>query len=278
MNANRDDCIALVNRSPETVAVHDKTAWMNIFAKDYHLEDPVGSKLKVSPVGEEQPLAPLSRFYDTFMAPNDIAFNVTRDIVCANHVMRDLTLHVKMAGKLDSYVPMHLLYELVEEDGDHKVARLEAHWEYGATNKQVLRHGFAALPILAGMVRRMLNHIGWRGMLAFGESSKTVGEAGKRQLSAFSDALTLRDQKALVGLLEGDEAVIHWPYGEPPLRVSELLPLIGSSIHFNKQLAAGDRVTSTFTMERAGAGCEGVALFQFNPQTLKIRKVVFYFE
>ena len=37
------DCLALVERSPAAVAVHDKAAWLALFARYNLVEDPVGS-------------------------------------------------------------------------------------------------------------------------------------------------------------------------------------------------------------------------------------------
>jgi len=280
MPTTRELLIDAAEQSPRAVKAQDKTAWINIFAKQYHVEDPVGSKLKVSPEGETDPLAPLSRFYDTFMAPNEIEFDVTRDLVCGNHVMRDLTLHVKMAGKLDSFVPMHLLYELVEEEGRYKVARLEAHWEFEATNKAVLSNGLSALPIMLGMTKRMIKHLGWRGMLAFGASSKTVGEAGKRQVHAFFDAFAKRDLTALLGLMERDTAAVHFPYGQTPLHVERLLESVEGTLTLSKVLAAGNRITASIRIEarEAELGREGIVLFEVNPKTLKLREIFFYLE
>jgi len=145
-------------------------------------------------------------------------------------------------------------------------------------NKQVIAHGFAALPILMGMVGRMLKHLGWRGMLAFGESGKTVGESGKSQVKTFADALSKRDQPALLDVFEEDEAVVHFPYGEPPITVAAFLAEFDGSMHFSKLLAAGDRVTATLSVQSKGQNRDGVALFDFNPKTLKLRKLVFYVE
>jgi len=278
MPTTRALLIDAAEQSPRAVKAQDKTAWINIFAKQYHLEDPVGSKLKVSPEGEADPLGPLSRFYDTFMAPNEIEFDVRRDLVCGNHVMRDLTLHVKMAGKLDSFVPMHLLYELVEEEGRYKVSRLEAHWEFEATNKAVMSNGFSALPIMLGMTKRMIKHLGWRGMLAFGASSKTVGEAGKQQVQAFVEALAQRDQTALTALLEQNSAAVHLPYGEPPIDIKQLLEKMQGTLQLSKILAAGNRITASIAVTEQGQSREGVVLFRLNAKTLKIQEVYFYLE
>jgi len=185
---------------------------------------------------------------------------------------------VKMAGKLDSFVPMHLLYELVEEEGRYKISRLEAHWEFEATNKAVMSHGFSALPIMLGMTKRMIKHLGWRGMLAFGASSKTVGESGKQQVQAFVEALSQRDPAALIALLEQDSAVVHLPFGEPPLKIEQFLAEMQGTLSLNKILAAGNRITASIAVTEQGQSREGVVLFRLNAKTLKIQEVYFYLE
>ena len=89
---NDADCLALIEKSPAAVAVQNKAAWMDIFARYSLVEDPVGSTPHLSGVydcrqgyrGRER----LSRFYDTFIAPNKIRFQVDRDTVCGLHVVR----------------------------------------------------------------------------------------------------------------------------------------------------------------------------------------------
>ena len=70
----------------------------------------------------------LGRFYDTFIAPNKIEFEVAKDSVNGNLVVRDLNVHTTMST-LKLIVPMHLLYELEEEQGIYRIKRLAAHWE-----------------------------------------------------------------------------------------------------------------------------------------------------
>ena len=103
------------------MAAHDKQAWLGIFARDCVVEDPVGSAPHVSSSSGSDDghgrNSPLSRFYDTFIAANDIRFLVQRDIVCGLHVVRDLSLEITMSPDVCVCVPMHLLYELTEQDG-----------------------------------------------------------------------------------------------------------------------------------------------------------------
>ena len=128
-----DDCLRLVERSPAAVRAHDKQAWLALFAIHHVVEDPVGSTPHRTGVpgnrGRQRGAAPLSRFYDTFIAANDIRFHVDRNIVCGLHVVRDLTIEIAMSPQVTVHVPMHLLYELTEEGGELRISRLAAHWE-----------------------------------------------------------------------------------------------------------------------------------------------------
>ncbi len=114
-------CLAAVMRSPEAVGIHDKDAWLSIFASYNIVEDPVGSTPHVSGVYDSRSRrrdnAALSRFYDTFIAANEISFHVERDIVCGLKVVRDLTIEIKMSAKVTVHVPMHLMYGLIHRVG-----------------------------------------------------------------------------------------------------------------------------------------------------------------
>jgi len=117
LTPNPEELLAQVQKSPAAVAIHDKTAWMSIFAKYHVVEDPVGSKPHIGGVYDaasgQRGHGALSRFFDTFIAPNKISFDVKRDRVCGNHVARDLTINIQMSEKVHAQVPMHLVYELI---------------------------------------------------------------------------------------------------------------------------------------------------------------------
>src|SRR5687767_12055103 len=75
--------LAHVAQSPKLCAAHDKAGWVSLFARDGQINDPVGSK-------PHDGHAAISRFYDTFIAPNALKFDVERDFVSGMSVMRDL--------------------------------------------------------------------------------------------------------------------------------------------------------------------------------------------
>lgn len=279
MSISKEELIAIVQQSPNAVAIHDKAAWMAMFAANHVVEDPVGATPHLSNAGGENPHDALSRFYDTFIAPNTISFDVANDIVCGTHVLRDLTINLSMSGKVDALVPMHLLYELNKEDGTYKVARLAAHWEFMPMIMQLLKKGFVALPVLASLTVRMLKLQGIMGTLNFSKAAINIGNAGKQQVLALERAIGSEDGSALVGLFSNDSANLHFPYGEPPLKPSEFFDTFSGVVTFSKLLVAGNGVTATVAIKENGASAdvEGVAIFKFCRKSLKINDLFFYF-
>ena len=86
MRFSREEKIAHINKSPDYVAIHDKNKWLSIFSEYAIVEDPVGSKPHVAGLKDKKNSKRgnlnLSRFYETFIAPNTIVFDVKSDIVC----------------------------------------------------------------------------------------------------------------------------------------------------------------------------------------------------
>ena len=81
MNMKRfteDDCIALVERSPAAVAVHDKDAWLGLFARYNLVEDPEEN----SNVAEENPdiVALLKARMDAWIAKREAETGLTNPI------------------------------------------------------------------------------------------------------------------------------------------------------------------------------------------------------
>ena len=268
--------IAVVEQSPQAVAVHDKTAWMSIFAQNHVVEDPVGSRPHLSDVGGAEPHRALSRFYDTFIAPNKLAFDVKQDVVCGQHVVRDLAINLQMSDKVHAQVPMHLLYELSEEAGDYKVSRLAAHWEFMPMIMQLLKQGFAALPVLASLTVRMLKLQGVSGAMGFAKAAFNVGQQGKQQALNFERALAQKDLAALQSLFVDTADRIHFPYGTAPISTAELLKKSELSLSLSKLLVSGDAVSASIEQTLDGEVKQGVLIFKFDRSSLKFNQVYFY--
>ncbi|MCT6631918.1 hypothetical protein, partial [Staphylococcus aureus] len=76
--------------------------------------------------------AEIDRFYETFIAPNALSFDVEKDIVGGEDrmtVVRDLHINTVMSTGVRIAVPMHIRYRLCEEEGALRIHRLYAHWE-----------------------------------------------------------------------------------------------------------------------------------------------------
>lgn len=267
------DCLALAERSPAAVNVHDKTAWLQLFAVSGMVEDPVGSRPHCARSGERRDEGPLGRFYETFIAANDIRFCVDRDIVCGLHVVRDLSLEIAMSTELTVRVPMHLLYELEPHGEQLRIARLAAHWELLPMLRQQLGLERASLEVGLLSTWRMLRHLGPGGVTGFMQALASVGEGGKRQVLHFSRCFNGR--RELRPLFNNDAAVIAFPFGGTSLSVSELAQQ-GGSLSFEKLLAAGNVVSASCCYRVDDRLCEGVAFFELDRDSLKIEALTFY--
>ncbi|MDH6281748.1 transporter [Prescottella agglutinans] len=252
-SATAQELLDLVLGSPAAVAVHDKEAWLGLFSQRHVVEDPVGGRPVLGGLYDRRSRVrggePLARFWDTFIAPNDIRFHVEHDdIVCGLDVIRDVTIETRLGDGVVAKAPMHLLYETTLDDGAPRIRRIAAHWEVAPMFAQVAGIDRAKLGVGAAMGARMLRLQGIGGSLAFGLAVRSVGERGKRSVRRLvSDAQ------------RGD------------LRASALLG--GRTVRdVTKIIAAGDTVTATCTVD----GAHAVLFCYLNRKTYEITKADIY--
>ncbi len=273
------DCLALAERSPAAVAVHDKSAWLSLFARHNLVEDPVGSAPHVSaaadPVTGQPGIDRLSPFYETFIAANTIRFHVDRDCVRGLSVMRDLTIEITMSPRVTVRVPVHLLYELVVEEGELKIRRLAAHWELWPMLKQQMSAGWPFLLVGCASAGRMLRHLGAGGILGFMRALSSVGERGKSKVSRFARCFGAGDRDGLMALFAGPDVEIAFSDEGPRLSIEELAAT-GEELRVSKVLAAGNVVTATVDCRSAGTRRRGVAVFELESDSLAIAALTFY--
>lgn len=266
-----------VEKSPQAVSVHDKAAWLELFATQSIIEDPVGSRPHIAGVYDsasgQRGKAQLARFYETFIAPNKIRFDVHQNIVSGSHVMRDLDIHIQMADKVHLKVPMHLLYHLVQQDGEWKITRLAAHWELIPMVMQLMGNGMASLPVSVGLSVRMLKYQGILGMLAYSKAVLNVGKWGKQQAQGLVQNLNAKNTMQALAYFTND-ASVTW-HGRQT--AEQFAPAFDWQVHATeKWLAAGDTVTATVQLEKDGAVQNGVALFRFDRKAKKIHHLHLY--
>ena len=171
--------IAYVAQSPVLCGKHDRAGWVGLFARDGQVNDPIGSKPHNGRVEIEN-------FYDTFIAPNALSFDVEKDLVGGKDrmtVVRDLHINTVMSTGVRISVPMHIRYVLTEENGALRIHRLYAHWELDEMLRQQ-RSTLKGIWTSVLLTPRMLKYQGIVGVMGFMEGLKGVGEAGKRAAHA----------------------------------------------------------------------------------------------
>lgn len=251
--ATAQELLDVVLGSPAAVAVHDKKAWLGLFADRHVVEDPVGGRPVLGGLYDRRSRVrggePLARFWDTFIAPNDIRFHVENDdIVSGLDVVRDVTIETRLGGGVVAKAPMHLLYETTLDDGAPRIRRIAAHWEVAPMFAQVAGIDRAKLGVAAAMSARMLKLQGLGGSIAFGLAVRSVGERGKQAVRRLVDDAQRGDRRALD--LLGGTAVEN----------------------VTKLIAAGDAVTATCTVD----GAHAVLFCYLNRRTTEVTRAVVY--
>ncbi|CAA0098274.1 Uncharacterised protein [Halioglobus japonicus] len=274
-----EQCLAFVERSPNAVAAHDKDAWLSLFATYNLVEDPVGAAPHIGGVFDRRTgyrsNGRLSRFYDTFIAPNIIRFEVARDIVCGLHVVRDLTIEITMSAQVVVRVPVHLLYELTIEAGELKILRLAAHWELWPMLQQQFAQGWAFLGVGGASAGRMIRHQGAVGMAGFMRALSSVGAAGKAQAGRFAQYFNAGNVAAAQALFSASDISIGFPHAQRCLGIADCVAQ-GGELRFSKLLAAGNMVSATVEYNGPYGHHRGVVFFELQTRGLRIAALNFY--
>ncbi len=271
---DKQACLACVEGSPAAVAVHNKPEWLSLFADCAVVEDPVGSRPQIN-LPDDSGQSPLDQFYETFIAANDIRFDVDYDVVCAGAVVRDLDIEIRMSDKVRVRVPMHLLYELTTENGEVRIKRLAAHWELKPMLRQQMQYGLASAVAGVSSFWRMLRHMGLSGLSGFLQARETVGEAGKEKVEAFVSAFNQKQNRALERLFT-DDGLLAWPYGHDTRVAFWAMP--PGTLRVEKLLSAGRVTTATVYYKEGEVEKRGVAIFHFDRRNLLIRNAQLFME
>ena len=229
------ELLAVVERSPEASAAHDRAAWVGLFTADGRVEDPYGSRPHI---GHDQ----IGRFYDTFISPRQIIFHRDVDVTVGATVVRDLMLEIFMAADVSLNLPMHLRYDLRESDGDWRVERLRAHWELPAMVVQMLGQGTKSLPPAIRLYAGLLRNQGLSGTAGFLTGFRRAGKRQSHLVESFLDAaVSGNEMAARRGLGQG--AVVGLG-DDTPLAVGELVDRLRGG-RWTKVIAAGDTVSAS---------------------------------
>ena len=119
----------LARSSQAAVKVKDRETWLNLFAADAVIQDPIGpSPFDPEGNGHRGPDA-IAAFYDKVIAPNDlITFEIENSYLCGNEVADIGVIRTVLPG--GTHVALvHGVYTY-RSDGAGKLVALRAFWEF----------------------------------------------------------------------------------------------------------------------------------------------------
>ena len=271
--------IALVNRSPELVDKHDRAGWLDLFSSNAIVEDPVGAGSNRKGKDMRNGKDALGRFYDIFIGPNKIKFDVRQDIVISNELVREVSIHTTLPNGAITIVHSYLTYRIVEEDGQPKIESLRAHWNLGKSALDMIKNnGFKGMSGSTVQFGTMIKVQGMKRIMQyFGVIYRGILGKGLRTANAFATAVNAKDEGAFARLFDTG-ATIHFPAGSKPLLAGDFLKAAAKDVTLEfKGLRSGGWFTScVFDAKMGGSDRHGVVFFQFSPQSKKIVNVRFF--
>jgi hypothetical protein len=265
-----DDLLALIKQSPVHAAAHDRQAWLDLFADDATLEDPVGSAAALKRDGT------LAAFWDTFIAPHAVRFEVKQDFVQGDDVLRDVIIHTQMGQGVSVQVPAYLLYRSQGQGGARRVERMAAHWTLKQGKIQTAGPGLKAWLPMTSMFARMLRRMGPGWAWSYMASAwRGVGAHGVRTARELARAISAQDAATLRALFVSNGAELR--FGETRTAPDALLSLLppGSQLTIEAPIAAGWVTACRFRVE-GPAPTHGLALLETAPDERKLRQVRFF--
>ena len=111
----------------------DKQSWLDLFAEDAIVQDPIG-KSPLDPVGDgHKGKEAIEKFYDTVIANGNIEFNILESIPCADECA-NLAQIVNVVGDVKIETQMIVIYRVNSND---KIVSLRAFWDYQKMEDQL---------------------------------------------------------------------------------------------------------------------------------------------
>jgi hypothetical protein len=276
MEGRGDELLEVVMASPARVAAHDKEGWLALFSTDAAVEDPVGTAPHRKGAGRRGPSEDdeLGRFWDVFIAPNEIRFEVLEDIASPPWVVRDVVIHTRSSFGSALHVPAHLLYELTDERGEIKIRHLAAHWEVAGVSKQALSGGLSGLATITAQSWRMLRIQRLQGMSGYLRGVLGgIGRRGHAGVQRFAGAVDSMDERGLTELFVDDGERIAFPAGRtiaPDRFLRELGP--GAAMAVRDARAAGWVASFRFEIRGPGAPGRGIGFLDFERASSRIAR------
>lgn len=233
MASARTDVLSAAQRSLAAAGAHDRAGWLELFTAGGRVEDPVGS----SP---HRGRAAIGHFYDTFIGPRDITYDLDADLVAGTTVLRDLTLVIQMSPTLTMAVPAYIRYDMTHTPDGLRIAALSAYWELPAMIRRFLRGGLSALPAGLTLARAMADHQGLRGSAGFLRGFGGTGSGAGSAFARFLDDACAGDE---VGLRRGTAGVVMTAGDDEPRTASDVARLLAGG-RWDKRIRAGRSVAA----------------------------------
>jgi len=277
----RQQLIDIADASPQVVGTHDKKAWLDLFSNQGVIQDPVGTRPHRAVWDEKNKTSnkkTLGKFWDTYIATNDIKFHVHQDVVGANMVFRDVDIEIKASTGLVTVVPTYILYELTEEDGKLKIARLAAHWELIRNVKDILKKRWGGFKMMIAFSFRMPRFQGVSGLWGYMKGMRGIHKRGKNDVQKFADAVNAKRNDSLKDLFDKDSSGIEFPVGGKTFDVAIFAEAAGAQISISEARSAGWFTGFRFEVKSQTAAHKGVGLFEFSPKSKKIKDARFFWD
>lgn len=271
----RNAMIAAVDRSPAAVLAQDKVAWLALFSETAVVEDPVGT-MEVHKDAWRTPRrgSELGRFFDTFIAGNEVRFEVLESFVAAAEVARDVVVHTRLSTGLRVEVPAHLVYHLVEADGRLLIQHLRAVWDLRRSTARTLAAGLLGLYSMSVVSVRMLRNHGVRGMTRYGLGAAVgILGRGREAVARLARAIGDRDGLAIDAIFARDSTT-ELPVGVE-ITPRELFDRLDGGMEAAEVVTAGFTASFRFASARAG-GPRGLAFLEFDPVSKRVRTARFF--
>lgn len=259
---SRDSILALVERSPQCVGAHDRDGWFALFSDDAWIEDPVGSPQAHKRTGV------LARFWEAFIAPNRIRFEVAADHTFGSGTFRDAVIHTTTPSGLTVAVEAYLEYRIDTSDGGTKVERMRAFWSLRKMVWFVVTSGPRAWLAMTSLFVGMIRSLGLPWVLRYLASLwRTTGARATRSLSDVTRAIEQRDAARLSALFASGATFERRGAIVSAEELCDAIPARGSML-VDAPIVAGYHCAFRYRLTAEGAGEErGIGVLSFDPRS-----------
>ena len=119
--------------SRDYAVAKDKQNWLDLFAEDAIVQDPIG-KSPLDPIGDgHKGKEAIEKFYDTVIANGNIEFNILESIPCADECANFAQI-INVVGDVKIETKMIVIYRA---NSDNKIVSLRAFWDYEKMEDQL---------------------------------------------------------------------------------------------------------------------------------------------